>query len=85
MLYEEVSASDLAIQILLVGELVLVQVGGVVLSHILFERLAVRVLRRLPSRLLGVRVEVVRQILAVGMPHLLIRIREKIDHVDKFG
>lgn len=83
MLHEEMSAADLAIEVLLVRKAVLVQVSGMVLAHVVLESLAVGVCRRLPSRLLCVRVEVIRQILAVGVPDLLIRWCENSDHVDR--
>ena len=64
------SCPDFAVKILLVGETVLLEVGRVILAHVVLERVAVRVLRRLPFRFLGVCVEVVRQVLAVRVPHL---------------
>lgn len=59
----------LAFKILLLDS-VAGQIGCMVLTHVVFERLAVGLCRRLPSRLFGGRIEVVRQILAVAVAHL---------------
>ena len=71
MLYKEVSTSDLSIEVLLIRYTVLAQICCVVLAHVVLERVAVGFLRRLPSRLLGVWVEVVWEVLAVGVSDLL--------------
>lgn len=71
MLDKQMCGPDLAIQIGLVGHAILSEVSGVVLAHIVFQSLAVCIRRRLPSRLFGARVEVVRKVLAVGVPDLL--------------
>ena len=76
MLYKEMSGTDLAIKVLLIRNTVLLQICGVILAHVVLESLTVGVWRRLPFRLLSVRVEVVWEILAVGVPDLL-KCREK--------
>lgn len=74
------SGSDLAFQIRLLDDTVLAQICGMVLAHVMLESLTVRVRRRLPSRLLGVWVEIVREILAVGVSDLLRERYEKLDN-----
>lgn len=69
MLDQEMSAADLAFEFLLDVE-IRAQVGSVILAHVVLQRLAVGVLRRLPSRLFAAGVEVVRQVLAVGVANL---------------
>ena len=64
-------ATHLAAQVLLGRCAVVMQVGRVVLAHVVFEGLRVSAWRRLPLGLLGVGVEVVRQVLAVGVADLL--------------
>jgi hypothetical protein len=66
-----VRAADLAAQVLLRGGAVMVQIGRVVLAHVVFEGLRVGLWRRLPFRLLGAGVEVVGEVLAVGVADFL--------------
>lgn len=68
MLHEQMGGAYLAFKILLLDS-VAGQVGCMVLTHVMLERLTVRLCRWLPSRLFGGRVEVVRQILAVTVAH----------------
>lgn len=49
MLDEEMGASDLAIQTLLVDSSVSAELGSVVLAHVVLQALAVGALWRLPS------------------------------------
>ena len=53
-----------------------------VLAHVVLERIAVGVWRWLPFALLGVCVEIVRQVLAVGVSNLLITLSKNIVHVE---
>ena len=83
MLHEEMSASDLSIEILLVREPFLVQVRRMVLAHVVLERVAIGVWWWFPFALLGVCVEIVRQVLAVGVSNLLIMLCKNVDHTDR--
>lgn len=67
MLHKKVRASNLALQALFSRSTVRAHVLGVVLTHVVFQRFAVRLRRWLPSRLLRVWVEVIRQVFAIRM------------------
>ena len=60
MLHEQVCRTNFAVEILLARHTVLTEVGCVILTHVVFESLTVCVQRRLPSRLFGRWVEIVR-------------------------
>lgn len=47
------------------------EVGRVILAHVMLQRLAVSIRRWLPSRLLCLRIEIVRQIFAGFIERLL--------------
>lgn len=72
------SSTNLAIKVLLIRNPVLLQVRGMILAHVMFKRVAVGLLRWLPSRLLSTWVEVVREVLAIGVPDLLERCEKSI-------
>lgn len=75
VLDEEMRATHLAVQVLLGRCAVVMQIGRVVLAHVVFERFRVGIRWRLPFGLLGVGVEVVREVFAVGVSDLLWRER----------
>ena len=70
VLHQQMSTPDLAVKILLGCHTITFERAGVVHGHVMLERVAVGVRRWLPSRLLCLGVEVVRQVLAVGVPDL---------------
>ena len=71
MLNQQMRRADFAVEILGVGHTILLQVGSVVLAHVMFQRFAVGICWWLPFRLLRARVEVVWEVFAVGVPDLL--------------
>lgn len=71
MLDEQVGSANLTAQVLLGGRAVVVQIGGVILAHVVLEGFRVGLCRRLPFRFFGAGVEVVRQVLAVGVADFL--------------
>lgn len=64
MLHQQMCTSDFAVQALSCLIAFMSEVGRVVLAHVMLQRLTVGIGRRLPSRLLCLRVEIVRQVLA---------------------
>jgi hypothetical protein len=59
--------SDFAFETLLRCSTVGSHIFSVVLAHVMFQRFAVGFGRRLPPRLLSAGIEVIRQVLAIGM------------------
>lgn len=68
VLDEQMGAADFALEALLRGGAVGSLVLRVVLAHVVLQGFAVGVGWRLPARFLGAGIEVVGQVLAVGVP-----------------
>lgn len=71
MLHQKMRGADFAVEILGIGHTVLLQIRGMVLTHVMFQRFAVGVCWWLPFGLLCAGVEVVWEVFAVGVTDLL--------------